>query len=90
MLDGESALFICLFFRAQANLCRISDLIICIKIFRSVGGRGNAAKQAAPAAEEADAARRRFGNAKSISSSQFNSDENSSGNNYEKEVRLFF
>ena len=52
-----------------------------------MGGRGNSAKQAPSPPEEADAARKRFGNAKSISSSQFNSEDDQSGNNYEKEVR---
>lgn len=46
-----------------------------------------AAKQAPAAAEDSDAARKRFGNAKSISSSQFNSDDTGSRNDYEKEVR---
>lgn len=55
-----------------------------------MGGRGNSAKQAPPPPEEADAARKRFGNAKSISSSQFNAEDEQSGNNYEKEVRAFF
>ncbi|KAK9915439.1 hypothetical protein WJX75_009230 [Coccomyxa subellipsoidea] len=55
---------------------------------KSVGGRGNSAKQAPSPPEEADAARKRFGNAKSISSSQFNSEDDQSGNNYEKEARL--
>lgn len=55
-----------------------------------MGRGGNAAKQAAAAPEEADVARKRFGNAKSISSSQFNSDDasNGGGNDYERQVLL--
>ncbi|BDA43782.1 probable ADP-ribosylation factor GTPase-activating protein [Coccomyxa sp. Obi] len=56
---------------------------------KGMGGRGGlAAKQAPAAAEDSDAARKRFGNAKSISSSQFNSDDTGSRNDYEKEARL--
>lgn len=75
----------------------LASLVVCkvesgnvFGYFRSVGGRGNSAKQAPPPPEEADAARKRFGNAKSISSSQFNSEDDQSGNNYEKEVRAFY
>ena len=55
---------------------------------RGMGGRGGiATKQAPAAAEDSDAARKRFGNAKSISSSQYNSEDTGSRNDYEKEVR---
>ena len=51
-------------------------------------GAGGGAKSGAGAAqEEADEARKRFGNAKSISSSQFNADEGAGANDYEKQAR---
>lgn len=56
--------------------------------YRGMGGRGGiATKQAPAAADDSDAARKRFGNAKSISSSQYNSEDTGSRNDYEKEVR---
>ena len=50
-------------------------------------GAAGGAKSGAAAQEEADEARKRFGNAKSISSSQFNSDEAAGANDYEKQAR---
>ena len=45
-----------------------------------------AAKPGAGAQEEADEARKRFGNAKSISSSQFNADDSAGATDHEKQV----
>ncbi|CAK0782048.1 hypothetical protein CVIRNUC_005538 [Coccomyxa viridis] len=57
---------------------------------RQGGGSAQAlARQAEAEAEaEADQARKRFGNAKSISSAQFNADEESKTMDYEKQARL--
>ncbi|KAK9839315.1 hypothetical protein WJX81_007499 [Elliptochloris bilobata] len=52
----------------------------------SRGGSAAAAAKAAPGAED-DAARKRFGNAKSISSAQFQ-DDAAGGKNYENQARL--
>ncbi|KAK9812503.1 hypothetical protein WJX73_004635 [Symbiochloris irregularis] len=52
------------------------------------GSSAEAQKAAAAAAAEADEARRRFGNAKSISSAQFNQEEDNAAANYEKQARL--
>ena len=49
---------------------------------------GSAAQQkAAAAAADADDARKRFGNAKSISSAQYNQEEDNATANYEKQVQ---
>lgn len=58
---------------------------------RQGGALGGAASAAALARQreqeaEADQARKRFGNAKSISSAQFNSNEDSNAVDYEKQV----
>ena len=52
--------------------------------------KGKAAAEAAAAqqAAEADEARRRFGNAKSISSSMFNEEGGAGNNDYERTARL--
>ena len=52
--------------------------------------KGKAAAEAAAAqqAAEADEARRRFGNAKSISSSMFNEEGAAGNNDYERTARL--
>ena len=57
---------------------------------RQAGGPGGSSAQALArqkeAEAEADQARKRFGNAKSISSAQFNADEESKTMDYEKQV----
>ncbi len=58
---------------------------------RQAGGLGGGSSAAALAKQreqeaEADQARKRFGNAKSISSAQFNSNEDSNAVDYEKQV----
>ena len=57
---------------------------------RGPGTKGKAAAEAAAAQQAADAdeARRRFGNAKSISSSMFNEEGGAGNNDYERTARL--
>ena len=60
-------------------------------MLRQAGGLGGGSSAAALAKQreqeaEADQARKRFGNAKSISSAQFNSNEDSNAVDYEKQV----
>ena len=61
-------------------------------VHRQGGGPGGSSAQAlarqAEADAEADQARKRFGNAKSISSAQFNADEESKTMDYEKQVGI--
>ena len=63
---------------------------LCDAVHRQGGGPGGSSAQAlarqAEAEAEADQARKRFGNAKSISSAQFNADEESKTMDYEKQV----
>jgi hypothetical protein len=56
----------------------------------TLGGGSSTAALAKQRESEADAdlARKRFGNAKSISSAQFNSSEDSNAVDYEKQVRM--
>jgi ADP-ribosylation factor GTPase-activating protein 2/3 len=52
------------------------------------GGLGKGKQPADQSAAESDETRRRFGNAKSISSAMFNQDEASNSNDYERQARL--
>lgn len=64
-------------------------LICCLHRSSLGGGRGSSnhvAKDSMP--EDADVARKRFGNAKSISSAQFNAEQEGT-NDYEKQVSCF-
>ena len=63
----------------------------CLCVRRQAGALGGVSAAAALAKQreqeaEADQARKRFGNAKSISSAQFNSNEDSNAVDYEKQV----
>ena len=69
---------------ASSSVARICS---CGKaVHRQGGGSAQALARQAEAEAEADQARKRFGNAKSISSAQFNADEESKTMDYEKQV----
>ena len=78
---------------ASSHMCMNWNMLMGIDTCRPGGALGGGSSAAALAKQreseaEADLARKRFGNAKSISSAQFNSSEDSNAVDYEKQVSM--